>query len=99
MTSRHWLAKFWGRASRRPTRTRKPARTRTRPGIEHLEPRTLLAATQFSVVPSVPSVLPGTPFSVTVTAEDAAGHTADYLGPVHFSSTDPRASLPADYTF
>jgi hypothetical protein len=42
MTSRHWLDKFWGRASRRPTRTRKAARTRTRLGIEDLEARTLL---------------------------------------------------------
>ncbi len=59
----------------------------------------LAAATQLSVVPSVQAVLPGTPFSVTVTAEDAAGHPAGYLGPMHFSSSDPQASLPADYTF
>jgi hypothetical protein len=57
-------------------------------------------ATQFSVVPSVPSPTAGTPFGVTVTAEDAQGHTvADYGGTVHFSSSDPRATLPADYTF
>jgi streptogramin lyase len=59
----------------------------------------LAAATQVSVTASVSSVLPGTPFNITVTAEDAAGHPAAYLGKVHFSSTDPQATLPADYTF
>jgi hypothetical protein len=56
-------------------------------------------ATQFGVVPSVQAVLPGTPFSITVTTLDAAGQPAAYLGPVHFSSTDPQAILPPDYTF
>jgi hypothetical protein len=43
----------------------------------------------------------GTPFTVTVTAQDAHGSTVtSYTGSVHFSSADPYgASLPADYAF
>ena len=38
--------------------------------------------------------------SVSVRARDASGNTAiGYRGTVHFSSTDPAAVLPADYTF
>jgi autotransporter-associated beta strand protein len=38
--------------------------------------------------------------SVTVTAKDPNGNTATaYIGTVHFTSTDPLAVLPADYTF
>jgi CSLREA domain-containing protein len=36
----------------------------------------------------------------TVTAKDSSGTTVTgYTGTVHFTSSDPRASLPADYTF
>ncbi len=47
------------------------------------------------------SVTAGTPFSVTVTAEDASDSViTGYVGTVHFASTDPGAPvLPADYTF
>jgi subtilisin-like proprotein convertase family protein len=42
----------------------------------------------------------GTPGSFTVTASDAYGNLVrGYSGTVHFSSTDPRAVLPANYTF
>lgn len=42
----------------------------------------------------------GAPMSLTVTARDASGATvAGYLGTVHFTSTDPQATVPADYTF
>ncbi|MGD0863440.1 MAG: S53 family peptidase, partial [Candidatus Limnocylindrales bacterium] len=42
----------------------------------------------------------GTAHNLTVTARDAYGNTvAGYRGTVHFSSTDPAAVLPADYTF
>ncbi|MGD0863824.1 MAG: cell wall-binding repeat-containing protein, partial [Candidatus Limnocylindrales bacterium] len=42
----------------------------------------------------------GTAHNLTVTARDAYGNTATgYRGTVHFSSTDPAALLPADYTF
>jgi hypothetical protein len=42
----------------------------------------------------------GTPFSVTVRAEDAFGNTASgYNGTVSFSSSDPDAFLPTPYQF
>jgi hypothetical protein len=42
----------------------------------------------------------GTTRNVTVTAKDGVGGTAtDYRGTVHFTSTDTKAVLPADYTF
>jgi hypothetical protein len=42
----------------------------------------------------------GASLPVTVTADDAFGNVATgYLGTVHFTSSDPGASLPADYTF
>src|SRR5262249_19573560 len=46
-------------------------------------------------------VVAGTPFDVTVLAEDAGGNIdPTYQGTVHFSSADPYgATLPADYTF
>jgi len=38
--------------------------------------------------------------SVTVTAKDAYGNTVTgYTGTVHFTSTDTKAILPADYVF
>ncbi len=60
------------------------------------------AADHFAITTSAadPDVA-GTPFDVTVTAQDAYGNTAtDYTGTVTFSSGDPYgATLPADYTF
>ncbi len=54
---------------------------------------------QFAVSAPVDSTT-GTPFSVTVTAEDAYGNlVSNYTGTVHFSSTDSAASLPANYAF
>jgi hypothetical protein len=42
----------------------------------------------------------GKPITITVTAFDPYGNVAStYLGTVHFSSTDSKAKLPADYTF
>jgi hypothetical protein len=42
----------------------------------------------------------GAAHSVTVTAKDAYGNIATgYTGTVHFTSSDPKAVLPADYTF
>jgi hypothetical protein len=42
----------------------------------------------------------GTPFSITVRAEDAYGNTASgYTGTVGFSSSDPNAFLPTSYQF
>lgn len=42
----------------------------------------------------------GSSFSLTLTATDAHGNRAGgYRGTVHFTSTDPAATLPADYAF
>src|SRR5262249_51905190 len=42
----------------------------------------------------------GISHSFTVTAKDAYGNVATgYTGTVHFTSSDPTAVLPADYTF
>jgi hypothetical protein len=39
-------------------------------------------------------------FSLTLTVEDAYGNiVTDYTGTVHFTSTDGRALLPANYAF
>jgi hypothetical protein len=55
-------------------------------------------ATHFSVAAPV-SARAGTAFTFLVTARDAASNLAgSYAGTVHFSSTDPQASLPADST-
>ena len=57
------------------------------------------AASQFAVTGPAGATA-GQPFSVTVTALDPYGNTATgYQGTVHFSSADPAAALPADYTF
>ncbi len=46
------------------------------------------------------TVVSGVPASVTVTAQDAYTNTVTgYTGTVHFSSNDPAATLPGDYTF
>lgn len=57
------------------------------------------AATHFGVLtPETATV--GQPFSATIVALDAANHPVlNYVGTVHFSSTDGSATLPADYTF
>jgi hypothetical protein len=42
----------------------------------------------------------GQAHTITVTALDSAGNVLrDYTGTVHFSSSDPQAVLPPDYTF
>jgi len=46
------------------------------------------------------SPIAGVAHDFTVTAKDANGNTdAGYRGTVHFTSTDPKAILPPDYTF
>jgi hypothetical protein len=57
------------------------------------------AASQFII--SAPSSIPaGVAFSLTLTVEDAYGNVVTaYTGTVHFSNSDPRATLPANYTF
>ncbi len=57
------------------------------------------SAASLSVTAASPETA-GTPFTVTVTADDPYGNTATgYSGTVHFTSSDPSATLPADYTF
>jgi hypothetical protein len=57
------------------------------------------ATTQLTVALPA-SATAGAAQSVTVTAKDAYGNaTPAYRGAVHFTSTDPAATLPADYTF
>ena len=49
-------------------------------------------------LPAQPSA--GIAYSLTVSARDGFGNLATgYLGTVHFTSTDPSATLPADYTY
>jgi hypothetical protein len=59
------------------------------------------AAASSFVVAGFPSpIQAGDTGTFTVTAKDAYGNTATgYTGTVHFSSSDPQAALPGDYTF
>jgi len=48
---------------------------------------------------SSPSIA-GVPGNITLTAQDASGNIkTSFTGTIHFTSSDPQASLPADYTF
>jgi hypothetical protein len=52
------------------------------------------------IVTAPPKVTAGTPFDVTVTAVDTFGQLAvGYTGTATFTSSDPQAVLPTDYTF
>ena len=59
------------------------------------------AAVSTFVLTGIPSsVTAGTSGTLTVTAKDPYNNTAtNYLGTVHFTSSDGQAVLPADYTF
>ena len=58
------------------------------------------AAASFVLSGFPSSVTAGVAGTETVMAKDAFGNTAtSYTGTVHFTSTDPQAMLPADYTF
>ena len=60
---------------------------------------TAAAASQF-ILTGLSGATAGTPQSLTVEAEDQFGNEATgYTGTVAFTSTDPRAGLPANYTF
>ncbi|HTI49465.1 MAG TPA: ELWxxDGT repeat protein, partial [Planctomycetaceae bacterium] len=62
---------------------------------------TVTAATASKFAITAPSsVKAGAAFSLIVTVQDAYGNVVvGYTGKVHFSSTDRKAALPADYTF
>ena len=58
------------------------------------------ALDHFLVTPATGTQTAGTPFSVTVTAKDAANNTVSaYAGAIHFASNDGRAVVPGGYTF
>jgi hypothetical protein len=59
------------------------------------------AVASYLVVAGFPSpTSAGTPGTFTVTAKDASGNIAmNYRGTVHFTSSDPQATLPPDYAF
>jgi subtilase family serine protease len=58
------------------------------------------AVTQFAVTGPTSPVTAGTPFQITVTAEDAGKNPVpSYTGTVQFSSSDGQASLPGNFTF
>jgi len=47
-----------------------------------------------------PSIAPGTSFNLNMSVQSDLGtKIADYIDTVHFSSSDPAATLPADYAF
>src|SRR5205085_11045691 len=57
-------------------------------------------AASFSLAGLPAAVASGEAHAVTLTVRDSFGNLATgYTGTVHFSSTDPQAGLPADYTF
>src|SRR5205807_432197 len=56
-------------------------------------------ASKLIMVPATTAPTAGTGFSFTVTVQDAFGNTATgYAGTLHFSSSDPSATLPANST-
>ena len=58
------------------------------------------AAVDHFAVSAPSSVTAGTAFNVTVTAQDVYGNTVTgYQGKVHFTSSDPGAVLPSNYTY
>jgi uncharacterized repeat protein (TIGR03803 family) len=59
------------------------------------------AALVFTGGPANGSIITaGTTFTEQLTAEDAYGNTTPgYTGTIHFTSSDPQAVLPANYTF
>jgi hypothetical protein len=61
----------------------------------------LLSPVSSHLIINAPTVTTaGASFSITVTAVDALGKTkTGFTGKVHFSSNDPFATVPADYTF
>jgi hypothetical protein len=72
-------------------------RSRTVPSIGAFE---VLLPTSFQVVPALTSVRVGNSLSFTVTVLDNRGQAfPGFTGTVHFGSSDPNATLPADYTF
>jgi hypothetical protein len=79
------------------------ARDTAFPGVSGAETGIITspAAASALLLAGVPSIAgSGIAQSFTVTAEDTFGNVATgYAGTIHFTSTDPNAVLPPDYTF
>jgi hypothetical protein len=84
-----------GTQSFRVTDTVNPAFASTQSGIQVTPAAASVFA--FSGMPSATTA--GAAQTFTITAMDAFGNRAQYLGTVSFSSSDSQASLPSIYTF
>jgi uncharacterized repeat protein (TIGR01451 family) len=69
--------------------------------LSNLESACVLAPPHFNVAPATNSVVPGVPFQVTVAATGSLFNftLGAYNDIAHFTSSDPAAVLPADYTY
>ena len=61
--------------------------------------RTEAALTELQMVDLPAKVVKEAGQTTTITAYDGGSVMTDYNGTIHFTSTDPSASLPVDYTF
>jgi predicted secreted protein len=87
------ILKTLGTWSVTATDTASPSLSGTQTGI-------VVNATPLSVSGLTTPRIAGTTGSIRVTAVDASGNRIPgYLGTIHFSSSDPLADLPPDYTF
>ena len=56
--------------------------------------------TSFTLTGMPSTTTAGVPSSITITARDAQGNVATgYTGTIHFTTSDPRGVVPADYQF
>ncbi|HEY6306747.1 MAG TPA: hypothetical protein VI488_09870 [Candidatus Angelobacter sp.] len=68
--------------------------------LSNMQQGCVSAPGHFQVQPAIAGSIPGAPFQVTVTAESSSGfQLPGYNDTIHFTSTDPSAVVPADYTF
>jgi sugar lactone lactonase YvrE len=68
------------------------------PNVWRLSPSAVTAS--HFLVSAASSTTAGTSFGLSISALDASGNVVPtYTGTVHFTSSDPQATLPADYTF
>ncbi|HEX5269034.1 MAG TPA: hypothetical protein VFW33_01040, partial [Gemmataceae bacterium] len=83
-------------------RPRRGVARRAALAVEPLEPRDAPAGgvTQYFLSGPGGPITAGAPFGVMVRAVDSSGVTVPfYTGTIHFTSSDPKALLPPDYTF
>jgi hypothetical protein len=66
-----------------------------------LQGNTVKAAAASQFILNAPAIVTaGARFSLTLTVQDAYGNVVTgYTGTIHFTSTDNKATLPANYTF